>query len=147
LETFPKREYSLQFFKEEGFIRKRCPKCGKYFWTLNAEQETCGEATSDGCSFYTFIGKPPTRRSYDLRQMRETFLSFFEKNGHTRVKPYPVVARWRDDIYLTHASIIDFQPYVTNGIAPPPANPLVISQPCIRLVDIANTGPTFGRHL
>jgi alanyl-tRNA synthetase len=57
------------------------------------------------------------------------------------------VARWRNDIYLTHASIIDFQPYVTDGIAPPPANPLVIAQPCIRLVDISNTGPTFGRHL
>jgi alanyl-tRNA synthetase len=79
--------------------------------------------------------------------MREAFLSFFDKHGHARVKPYPVVARWRSDIYLTHASIIDFQPYVTEGIAPPPANPLVIAQPCIRLVDIANTGPTFGRHL
>ena len=79
--------------------------------------------------------------------MREAFLSFFEKNGHTRIKPYPVVARWRNDIYLTHASIIDFQPYVTEGIAPPPANPLVISQPSIRLTDISNTGPTFGRHL
>lgn len=79
--------------------------------------------------------------------MREAFLSFFENHAHARVKPYPVVARWRNDIYLTHASIIDFQPYVTEGIAPPPANPLVIAQPCIRLVDIANTGPTFGRHL
>jgi len=79
--------------------------------------------------------------------MREAFLSFFEKHSHTRIKPYPVVARWRSDIYLTHASIIDFQPYVTEGIAPPPANPLVIAQPCIRLVDISNTGPTFGRHL
>jgi alanyl-tRNA synthetase len=79
--------------------------------------------------------------------MRKAFFRFFEKHGHTRVKPYPVVARWRSDIYLTHASIIDFQPYVTEGIAPPPANPLVIAQPCIRLVDIANTGPTFGRHL
>lgn len=64
-----------------------------------------------------------------------------------RIKPYPVVARWREDLYLTHASIIDFQPYVTDGLAPPPANPLVISQPCIRLVDVDNTGPTFGRHL
>jgi alanyl-tRNA synthetase len=36
---------------------------------------------------------------------------------------------------------------VTEGIAPPPANPLVISQPSIRLTDISNTGPTFGRHL
>jgi alanyl-tRNA synthetase len=79
--------------------------------------------------------------------MREAFLGFFERNGHERVKPYPVVARWRDDLYLTHASIIDFQPYVTNGIVPPPANPLVISQPCIRLIDVDNVGPTFGRHL
>ncbi len=57
------------------------------------------------------------------------------------------MARWRDDIYLTHASIIDFQPYVTEGIVPPPANPLVIVQPSIRMVDVVNTGPTFGRHL
>jgi alanyl-tRNA synthetase len=147
LEKFPKKEYSLLFFKEEGYVRKMCPKCGKYFWTQNPDQKTCGEAGSDGCAFYTFIGNPPTRRRYSLGEMREAFLSYFEKHGHTRIKPYPVVARWRSDIYLTHASIIDFQPYVTNGIAPPPANPLVISQPCIRLVDIANTGPTFGRHL
>jgi len=79
--------------------------------------------------------------------MREVFLSFFEKRGHERIKPYPVVARWRDDLYFTSASIIDFQPYVTNGIIPPPANPLVISQPCIRFVDVDNVGPTFGRHL
>jgi len=146
LEKFPAEEYSLPFFEQTGYIRKLCPKCKEYYWTQNPAQETCGEATSEGCSYYTFIGKPATRRSYSLQEMREAFLSFFEKNGHARIKPYPVVARWRDDIYLTHASIIDFQPYVTDGITPPPANPLVISQPCIRMVDIANTGPTFGRH-
>jgi alanyl-tRNA synthetase len=108
--------------------------------------KTCGEATYHGCALYTFINNPPTRRAYNLREMREAFLSFFEKRGHKRMKPYPVVARWRDDLYLTSASIVDFQPYVTNGIVPPPANPLVISQPCIRLVDVDNTGPTFGRH-
>jgi alanyl-tRNA synthetase len=139
-------EYSLPFFKEMGYVRKLCPKCGDYFWTQNPERETCGEARKEGCAFYTFIGDPPTKRSYTFREMREAFLSFFEKHGHTRIKPYPVVARWREDIYLTHASIIDFQPYVTEGIAPPPANPLVIVQPCIRLVDIANTGPTFGKY-
>jgi alanyl-tRNA synthetase len=144
---FPEEEYSLPFFKELGYVRKLCPKCREYFWTQNPDQETCGEATPEGCAFYTFISNPPTNRSYSYGEMREAFLSFFEKRGHTRIKPYPVVARWRDDIYLTHASIIDFQPYVTEGIAPPPANPLVISQPCIRMVDIANTGPTFGRHL
>jgi len=147
LKQFPPEEYALPFFKEQGFKRKKCPKCKEYFWTQNADQETCGESTSEGCADYTFLKKPPTRSHYSLPEMREAFLSFFEKHDHARIKPYPVVARWRSDIYLTHASIIDFQPYVTDGISPPPANPLVIAQPCIRLVDISNTGPTFGRHL
>jgi alanyl-tRNA synthetase len=145
--TFVEADYSLPFFKQEGFVRKLCPKCGEYYWTQDAKQETCGESGSDECGCYTFLGNPATIKKFSLSEMREAFLSFFEKNGHTRIKPYPVVARWRKDIYLTHASIIDFQPYVTEGIAPPPANPLVISQPCIRLTDISNTGPTFGRHL
>ena len=144
---FTEKDYALPFFKQEGFVRKHCPKCGEWFWTQNADQETCGESSSDECGYYTFIGKPATKKSFTLPEMRETFLHFFEENGHTRIKPYPVVARWRKDIYLTHASIIDFQPYVTEGISPPPANPLVISQPSIRLTDISNTGPTFGRHL
>jgi len=144
---FTEKDYALPFFKQEGFFRKHCPKCGEYYWTQNQSQETCGESTSDECGCYTFINKPATKRAFTISEMRETFLSFFEKNGHTRIKPYPVVARWRKDIYLTHASIIDFQPYVTEGISPPPANPLVISQPSIRLTDISNTGPTFGRHL
>ncbi len=145
--SFPAEAYALPFFKQEGFVRKHCPKCNEYYWTQNEKQETCGESTSDECGCYTFINNPATRKAFSLSEMREAFLSFFEKNGHTRIKPYPVVARWRKDIYLTHASIIDFQPYVTEGIAPPPANPLVISQPSIRLTDISNTGPTFGRHL
>ncbi|MCL2359838.1 MAG: alanine--tRNA ligase [Nitrososphaerota archaeon] len=144
---FTAEAYQLPFFKQEGFMRKQCPKCGEYFWTQNQSQETCGESGSDECGCYSFLGNPATKRKFTLSEMREAFLSFFEKNGHTRIKPYPVVARWRKDIYLTHASIIDFQPYVTEGIAPPPANPLVISQPSIRLTDISNTGPTFGRHL
>ncbi|HEX9261459.1 MAG TPA: alanine--tRNA ligase-related protein, partial [Candidatus Bathyarchaeia archaeon] len=147
MKRFPPEEYELPFFKQEGFMRKRCPNCGEHFWTQNREQVTCGESTTEECASYNFLGNPPTNRSYSLPEMREKFLSFFEKNGHARISPYPVVARWRSDIYLTHASIIDFQPYVTDGISPPPANPLVIVQPCIRLVDIANTGPTFGRHL
>ena len=48
------------------------------------------------------------------------------------------------------ASIADFQPWVTNGTLPPPANPLVVPQPCIRFggdfSDIDNVGRT-GRHL
>lgn len=147
MKRFPESEYHVPFFDEVGYVRKSCPICGGYFWTQNPDMKVCGEATPEGCVKQTFIGNSPTRKKYSLRGMREAFLGFFEQNGHERIKPYPVVARWRDDLYLTHASIIDFQPYVTNGIVPPPANPLVISQPCIRLVDVDNVGPTFGRHL
>ncbi|MCW4055602.1 MAG: alanine--tRNA ligase [Candidatus Bathyarchaeota archaeon] len=145
--SFPKEEYHVPFFDEEEYERKLCPKCGAHFWTQAPDMETCGEATREGCSLYTFIGDPPTKKPYSLRELREAFLSFFQRRGHKRLKPYPVVSRWRDDLYLTSASIVDFQPYVTNGLVPPPANPLVISQPCIRLVDVENTGPTFGRHM
>ena len=147
MRCFPESEYHVPFFDEYGYVRKLCPVCDEYFWTQNPDQKTCGEATAEGCAPLTFINNPPTRKRYSLQEMREAFLSFFEKRGHERIKPYPVVARWRDDLYLTSASIVDFQPYVTNGITPPPANPLVISQPCIRLVDVDNVGSTFGRHL
>jgi alanyl-tRNA synthetase len=146
-QRFPESEYHVPFFDENGYVRKQCPKCKEYFWTLNPQMETCGESTAEGCAPYSFIGCPPTKKAYSLSEMREEFLSFFEKHGHKRIAPYPIVSRWRDDLYFTSASIVDFQPYVTNGIIPPPANPLVVSQPCVRLVDVDNVGPTFGRHL
>jgi alanyl-tRNA synthetase len=82
----------------------------------------------------------------ECEAIRERFLEYFEGKGHKRIKPYPVVARWRDDIYLNIASIADFQPHVTSGEVPPPANPLVIAQPCIRLNDLDSVGKT-GKHL
>ena len=100
--TFTEADYALPFFKQEGFVRKLCPKCGEYYWTQDAKQETCGESGSDECGCYTFLGNPATNKKFSLSAMREAFLSFFEENGHTRIKPYPVVARWRKDIYLTH---------------------------------------------
>ncbi len=143
---FPESEYHVPFFDEVGYIRKQCPKCGEFYWTLNLDQETCGESTLQECAKLSFINNSPVRKKYSLAEMREAFLSYFERHGHERIKPYPVVSRWRDDLYFTSASIVDFQPYVTNGVVPPPANPLVISQPCIRFVDVDNVGPTFGRH-
>ncbi|MCJ7742024.1 MAG: alanine--tRNA ligase-related protein, partial [Methanoregula sp.] len=135
-------EYQLEYFKAQGLTRRICKWCGSAFWTRNSSRESCGDAP---CEPYTFIGKP-VFNTYTLDSMREAYLSFFEKHGHTRVERYPVVARWRDDIYLTIASIADFQPFVTGGIVPPPANPLTISQPCIRLNDLDSVGRS-GRHL
>jgi len=141
---FGPEAYSLEFFKERGYVRKRCRICGEYFWTIDPEREVCGESP---CEPYRFVGKTLAKKKMNVREVREAFLRFFEKRGHKVISPYPVVARWRSDMFLTDASIVDFQPFVTSGIAPPPANPLVISQPCIRLVDIDKVGLTFGRHL
>ncbi len=137
------KEFAVPFFKENGFVRRQCESCKGYFWTQKADEKFCGDGP---CVPYSFIGKPPARRPYSIHDMRELFLSYFEKNGHTRIRPYPVVARWRDDVFLVGASIYDFQPYVTEGLIPPPANPLVVSQPSIRFTDIDNVGPTLGRH-
>jgi len=135
-------EYQLDYFKEQGFTRKICKSCGSAFWTRDSSRESCGDAA---CEPYTFIGNP-VFKCHTIDEMREAYLSFFEKNGHTRIERYPVAARWRDDIYLTIASIADFQPFVTSGVVPPPANPLTISQPCIRLNDLDSVGRS-GRHL
>ncbi len=136
-------EYQLEYFETEGFVRKECPSCGGHFWTRDHERTTCGEPP---CEQYDFIDDPGFDREYTLSEMREAFLSFFEDHGHERIDPYPVAAnRWRDDVLLTQASIYDFQPLVTSGQTPPPANPLTVSQPCIRMQDIDNVGKT-GRH-
>ncbi|WP_297435668.1 alanine--tRNA ligase [Thermococcus sp.] len=135
-------DMTTRMFKEEGWIRKQCPKCGKFFWTLDPDRKTCGDPP---CDEYSFIGKPGIPRKYTLEEMREKFLSFFEKHGHGRVKRFPVLPRWRDDVLLVGASIMDFQPWVISGEADPPANPLTISQPSIRFTDIDNVGIT-GRH-
>ena len=136
-------EYRLDYFEEEGFHRKECPVTGVHFWTRDPDRETCGEPPADD---YSFIDNPGFDEAYTLSEMRETFLSFFEENDHERIDPYPVAAnRWRDDVLLTQASIYDFQPLVTSGQTPPPANPLTVSQPCIRMQDIDNVGKT-GRH-
>ncbi|MGQ0536370.1 MAG: alanine--tRNA ligase [Methanobacteriota archaeon] len=136
-------EYRLDFFKKNGFQRKICPTCKAPFWTQDAQRANCGDPP---CAEYQFLGSPVTKKKYNARDMRERFLAFFESKGHTRLARYPVVARWREDIYLTIASIADFQPHVTSGLVPPPANPLTISQPCIRLNDLDSVGRS-GRHL
>ena len=135
-------EFALPYFKEIGFIRRKCPSCKSNYWAA-PDQSTCGEVP---CASYSFIGNPPTKQRYSLAEMRIQFMDYFAERGHTRIKPYPIVARWRNDVYLVGASIYDFQPYVTEGSMPPPANPLVISQPCIRFTDIESVGAA-GRHM
>ena len=138
----------LKVFHDNGYTRRQCRVTDLWFWTCDPQRETCGDTEEDE---YTFIGAPIIsgfdQRGRELKDsMREAFIGFLEERGHTRIEPYPVLARWRDDIHLTIASIADFQPHVTSGAVEPPANPLAISQPCIRLNDVDAVGRS-GRHL
>ena len=141
-------EVHIPFWEDSGHHRKTCSVTGLYFWTRDESRTTSGDTNEDP---YTFIGSPiidgfPMKGKNLKDAMRNSFLNYFTSNDHTMVNPYPVIARWRDDIHLTIASIADFQPHVTSGQVPPPANPLCISQPCIRLTDVAAVGRS-GRHL
>jgi alanyl-tRNA synthetase len=141
---FTADKYAVRLFKEKGFQRRLC-SCGKHFWTLG-NSSTCGDPTCEG--EYKFLGNK--KGNWDFNKTIDKWCGFFQKNGHTRITEYPVVSRWRDDMDFTIASIADFQPWVLNGTVEPPANPLVVPQPCLRFSgrgfnDIDNVGRT-GRH-
>ena len=137
----PESPYEVELFRKQGFTRQTCGSCGKAFWSLGTHG-TCGESP---CQEYDFLGASPFKKKLTYRAMREDFLSFLEQNGHGRVRRYPIVARWREDVFFTQASVYPFQPWVIEGHASPPANPLALSQPCVRFTDIDNVGKT-GQH-
>jgi alanyl-tRNA synthetase len=141
-EIMKKSSFELNFFRENKFIRQKCKKCGEYFWSLT-KRETCGEPP---CENYGFIGKPFIPKKYNWKEMREKYIDWFEKNGHQPINRYPTVSRWKPDTFFTGASIYCFMPWVLNKTIEPPANPLVMSQPSIRLVDLDNVGLGTGRH-
>ncbi len=139
-----KKQYEVELFAEKGFTRKTCPKCGKNFWTLDGERELCGDPP---CETYGFINNTITCGKWDYIETWRMFEKFFKKDGHTSIPRYPVVDRWRPDLFFTMASIQDFQRIEKgNMVFQYPANPLIVPQVCLRFNDIPNVGVT-GRHL
>ena len=137
----PDRYYKVSLFDKMGFARRKCGKCEKFFWTLDHERQFCPDHEN-----YSFIGKPPTNKHLDYVTAWKETDKFFRANDHTIVRRYPVVCRWREDLYFTIASIVDFQRVVGNQIVfELPANPLVVPQMCLRFNDIENVGLS-GRH-
>lgn len=135
------KHYELDILKQRGYTRQQCKKCKRFFWAKE-QLDYCQDAA---CVGYKFIGNPPSKLNLSYIQTWKKIENYFTSHGHTKVKPYPTVARWRDDIYFNIASIGGFQPYVVSGEIEPPANPLIIPQPCIRFGDLSNIGVT-GRH-
>ncbi|MFQ5497796.1 MAG: alanine--tRNA ligase [Nitrosopumilus sp.] len=139
----PDRYYNVKLFQEKGFVRKSCDKCGRFFWTLDSDRTLCPD---DGLDTYSFIGDPPTTKRFDYTQAWRQVEEFFVKNNHKSVSRYPVVCRWRDDLFFTIASVVDFQRVMGSKVVFEfPANPLVVPQTCLRFKDLENVGVT-GRH-
>ncbi|MFP3289588.1 MAG: alanine--tRNA ligase [Candidatus Micrarchaeota archaeon] len=132
--------YSTELFEREGFKRRRCKICGRYFWSIE-DRDTCDDPSH---TKYTFFKENPINIKYV--DFWKKFEEFFRKNGHEVIKRYPVVSRWRPDLYFTIASIQDFQ-RLENGVMnfEYSANPLIVPQICLRFSDIENVGVT-GRH-
>ena len=139
----PDKYYKVRLFEEQGYQRKACARCGRFFWTRDNSRDNCPEDSEDT---YSFIGNPPTLKRFDYSQAWNEVESFFVKNGHTSVSRYPVVCRWRDDLYFTIASIVDFQRVLGSKVVFEfPANPIIVPQPCLRFKDLEKVGVT-GRH-
>ncbi len=140
----PNRYYKVELFDKQGFMRKNCPKCGSYFWTLDYNRTTC---PNPPCESYGFIGNPQTKKKLDYIETWRVIEKFFKKEGHKSIPSYPVICRWFPGLYFTVASIVAFQRSTFDKtVFEMPANPLIIPQSCLRFVDIPNVGVT-GRHM
>lgn len=135
------KHYRVAALTERGYSRQQCASCKRHFWSVE-EREVCSDAS---CMGYKFIGRKMAKEPLGYVETWKKIEEYFVKHGHKSVEAFPTVARWRDDLYFTIASISDFQPYAVSGEVEPPANPLIIPQQCIRFPDISNVGVT-GRH-
>jgi alanyl-tRNA synthetase len=128
--------YPIKAIKSLGMKRGQC-KCGRFFWAVDSN--TCGDPECTGG--YTFGDKQ--KKGIDYINLWKKLCKHLP--DYTPIKRYPVVARWRDDLFFVEASIDNFIPFVVNGIADPPANPLLVPQICMRFNDLDNVGIT-GAH-
>ncbi|MBI2145285.1 alanine--tRNA ligase [Candidatus Woesearchaeota archaeon] len=139
----PDKYYATGVLRREGFSRKQCGSCSRFYWTVQPDSRVCGDPACSGG--FRFIGGSPARKKLGYIEVWREFAEHFRKRGYTPIRRYPVAARWRDDTDFVQASIYDFQPYVVSGEVEPPANPLVVPQFCLRFNDIDNVGIT-GAH-
>ena len=136
----PDRYYKVSLFDRMGFKRQKCNSCGKFFWSL-VDRSLCPDHEK-----YSFIGKPPTDKRLDYVSAWNDTREYFRSAGHSIINRYPVVCRWRDDLYFTVASIVDFQRTIGNKVIfEIPSNPVLVPQMCLRFNDIENVGLS-GRH-
>jgi alanyl-tRNA synthetase len=144
----PENFYPVESLRDLGFSRGICVHCGKPYWSI-VERTSCDEPEcrlKNGLLPYDFIANPPSAKKFNYTDTwLKAWVPIFEKHSHTVIPRYPIVARWRDDTEFVQASVYGFQPHVVSGEVDPPANPVLIPQPCLRFNDIDNVGLS-GRH-
>lgn len=139
----PDAHYPTAVLRDLGFHRNACSHCGKFFWSQNPAQSVCGDAVCSGG--FRFVNDSPAKKPLGYLESWQAFSQFFKKKGYLELQRYPVVARWRDDVYWVGASVYPFQPFVVSGDIKPRSNAVVIPQLSLRFNDIDNVGLT-GSH-
>lgn len=83
-------------------------------------------------------------KSIGTNELREMYLSFFEKKGHLRLNSFSLVPKNDKSLLLINAGMAPLKPYFT-GVEEPPRHRITTCQKCIRTGDIENVGKT-SRH-
>ncbi len=85
----------------------------------------------------------------ESRQVRETFLQFFEKKGHTRVKSSSLIPHGDPTLLFTNAGMVQFK-NVFLGLEKRPYTRATSCQKCVRAGgkhnDLENVGKTARHH-
>ena len=76
--------------------------------------------------------------------IRESFLSFFERQGHKRLKSFPLIPHDDKSLLLINAGMAPLKPYFT-GKEQPPSKRVTTCQKCLRTPDLERVGKT-ARH-
>lgn len=79
-----------------------------------------------------------------LNELRESYLAFFEKKGHTRLPSFPLVPINDTSLFLINSGMAPMKKYFL-GQETPPSKRVTTCQKCIRTPDIENVGKT-ARH-
>lgn len=79
-----------------------------------------------------------------LNELREKFLSFFEKKGHLRLNSFPLVPQGDNSLLLINSGMAPMKKWFL-GQDTPPSKRVTTCQKCIRTPDIENVGKT-ARH-